>query len=275
MKNLIIILTIFSLFSCVSTESSTNRPNWIRDNYIDVKSSTYIYINDLDLHRDITSIVEGEVIETYTDHYGLEYRLYRLEKVGISNIINAEISTELTKVESLISSGKNSFKLLEKYRSYKEADTLLKNIRPLLDIYDRYNINNPYENSSLEVELARLLTKTVNSMTININISRESPEYLQSILEELVSTQGYNFSPLGVIELYADLRLNEISLDNGYLNTMWYLNIKLYESNGDLIDTIILKGRESHLDRSALEQQVFTEVYERVLLEKDKILAEF
>lgn len=274
MKNLFSITLLLLLNACVSM-GPKQAPNWTKRGYIEISSSHYVYVSDLSEHRDIKSLVEFEEVDSYTDDMGKEYTLYRFNKSDLKSIYDQELKDNIEDVEKLIRDGKSTYKLIEKNNSYKAAKEILTELEPVMYIYDSYGIDSDIRLSDYIEEVDKLLTKTMESFSININTSPSSPDYLHSILEEIITLQGYNTSDLGVIELYADLTLKEIDLDNGYENIMWYLTIKTIESNGDVIDTKMFQGRESHLEETALEQIVYTEVYKKLIKEKDKILSEF
>lgn len=274
MKNIYYIVLILVFNACVSM-SPKQEPNWTRRNYIDTNSSQFVYINDLTEHRDIIRTIEYEEIDTYTDSVGFTYTLYRFNKSDIKKTYDTEINNSLIEVKQYIRDGKSTYKLIEKNSFFKHAKYLLLELEPIMYIYERYDIKSDIILKDFILEVDALLDKTMESFTIKINTSPSSPDYLQSMLEEVLTLKGFNTSDLGVIELQADLTLKEIDLDNGYENIMWYLNIKTIESNGDIIDSKMFQGRESHLELTALEQIVYTEVYKKLINDKDEIFSEF
>lgn len=255
--------------------SPKQAPNWTGRNYLDTNSSHYVYFNDLTEHRDIIRSVEYEEVDTYTDSMGYTYTLYRFNKSDVKSLYDVELKSSVSDIEKFIREGKSTNRLIEKNNHFKSAKNLLLELAPIMYLYETYDIKSDINLTSYIDNVDDLLKKTADSFTIKINVSPSSPDYLHSILEEVLTLQGYNTSDLGVIELQADLTLKEIELDNGYENIMWYLTIKTVESNGDIIDTKMFQGRESHLERTALEQIVYSEVYKKLKNEKDEILSEF
>lgn len=273
MKLLIHTILILLICGCLSFVPTYEHPKWIETGFLDTENRQFIFVNDLELHQDLLELAIFEVVETYTDDSGYTYKLYQFNKTDIKELLDLDLLNAVDKVNNTIQEGKDLKELTKRYHSYKDAKDHISEIEPIMYIYEKYGIEREISMEKYNKEVSRLLENLIDRLSFKVIISSSSPSSLTPLVERFISEQGYTSSKDGNIEFYADLKVEDITLDNGYLNKMWYLNLTLIKSNGDVVFTDSYRGRESHIKESSLDELVVLEVYKKLLTNKDLILS--
>lgn len=211
------------------------------------------------------SIVNIQFGESYIDKMARIHVLAYLNRAETASIYAGKINTANNQISYLSDKSEKSNDLLEQYAYLNAAMIVSLNNKMLLDQlqvishtdYKVINANKGYNHNEIKNTVSDLAQK----ITFSVNIENDSDNRVKVLLEEIIGELSFNLSNDPILNIDGKVSYEDLDLQRGNLKFVgWELDIKMTNNNGDVLITVVEKGREGGLDKTGAKRNAVRQI---------------
>ncbi len=285
MKIYYLIITLILFNSCVTTtENISLEPLWYSDSFsflseskhIVFKASGYSFSEAEEvITRDsdyLSDYLLPQKEKEFVNSEGIHFLLYSIKKSDLQLVLKKLIDENDTEISNVMRQGDQTSNLIEKYGFYNKALVLYENIEDIKYIAQRESINIEYDFETINKEIQDKISFTRKEVVFNVKVIGDIDSIIETGIINELHRLGFQTSRDGSVVLETALVLNDVKLDNDYLNKFWSVSVSLQNLYGESNESLIFKGRESHLTEESLLQLIAKIVTDKIVSDLNVIL---
>lgn len=282
MKFINLLLIVLMLGACASTKpkaetgSGVDTPYWYKHPYREYSESQYILFvgkgYNFEVAKDqalrsakrYNDYIQPKKIDEFSNSKGEIFLLYSIEKSKLTEKMKAKWDKELKNYEEAVEKGDTAGNILQKYSHYKKAMSVFDEMHKLNTLDKDIQFNLPEEMKEDHQFIIEKFNMTSSEIEFSVNVAGDIDNLIKDSIEEELHRLGYITSDNGLVQFNATLTLNDVDLENDYINKYWSITISLSDFDGYSSKSLNFKGRESQLSEGALNQSIARSVVKLV-----------
>ncbi|MEA1985878.1 MAG: hypothetical protein U9N76_00130 [Candidatus Marinimicrobia bacterium] len=211
------------------------------------------------------SLVNVQFGESYTDKLARIHVIAYIERSTTARIYAEKINTNSDQILSFISKSETVSDPIDKYAFMNAGMIVGFNNQMLLDQmqvispadYRTMNGNKGYKLNDIKDNVSKL----ARDIKFSVNMKNDSEGKVKVLLEEIISDLNFNLSNNSILKISGKISLESLDLQRGNLQFYgWELDIKMTNTAGDVLITIVEKGREGGLDSAGAKRNSIKQI---------------
>ena len=244
-----------NIFESKITVDQTTQEQYLelsKNDVTNVETSTAINTNiNIQSSQTIKNI---QFSNSYTNKMGRVMIVAYLNRNKTGNIYSEEIQANADKVNSYIKNSENKSKL-RKY-SYLNAALVIAKVNETL--IEKLQIISSHQVDFLELNYdVNKLTEQVNlsaqNIEFSIQIKNDKDQKIQNVIEEALSQKGFTINETGEYQLLGEIEISNIDLERKQKFVRWQINLKIIDSQQNVLFSFNRKNREGHISYEEAE----------------------
>lgn len=270
------------LGACASTKtkadtgSGVDTPYWYKHPYREYSESQYILFvgkgynfkiaedQVLRSAKKYSDFISPKKMDEFSNSKGEIFLLYSIEKSKLTAKMKSKWDNELKNYEEAVEKGDLAGNILQKYSHYKKAISIYDNFQDINKLDKDIKFDLPEELEEDHQFIIEKFNMTSSEIEFSVNVTGDIDNLIKDSIEEELHRMGYITSDNGLVQFNATLTLNDVDLENDYVNKYWSITISLSDFDGYSSKSINFKGRESQLSEGALNQSIARSVVKLV-----------
>jgi hypothetical protein len=192
-----------------------------------------------------------EIGKAWTDKLGQVYAVAYIDRFKTADIYEEKIDENSRQIQHYLQQGLISSHTWKVYACYNIAAIINQNTEELMSqlaiisLDTQESIELGYEPNELKSRVAEF----AKGIHFRIEATGDADEKVKSIIEEVITANGFTNSELNAATIKVDSKLENVELNQPQKFVRYYLTINVYDPSGNSIITLSENSREGHINQ--------------------------